>query len=176
MSIVLHMLGGRRGKSIGSVAAIAPAALTITAAPASAHRVTSAVPNCTSVHLVYESTQGTTFSGTVFVDNGTVAAKWSHVAGVDVPVSGAIDVPYAHPAGPFTMYVQWHFSTGESSGLNRVAMDCPPAAPPPRGPGGPRAGARGAPAAGGGGGAAPGPPPRSRKARGRGWRRAGPRG
>src|SRR3954451_9261864 len=131
MSIVLHMLGGRRGKSIGSVAAIALAALTITAAPASAHRVTSAVPNCTSVHLVYESTQGTTFSGTVFVDNGTVAAKWSHVAGVDVPVSGAIDVPYAHPAGPFTMYVQWHFSTGESSGLNRVAMDCTPAAPAP---------------------------------------------
>src|SRR4051812_49498317 len=128
MPKVLRMLGGpRRGRSTGSVVVIAIAALTVAAAPASAHRVTSAVPNCTSVHLVYESTQGTTFSGTVFVDNGTVAAKWSHVAGVDVPVSGAIDVPYAHPAGPFTMYVQWHFSTGESSGLNRVAMDCTPA-------------------------------------------------
>src|SRR4051794_41645887 len=131
MAMTLRRIRGRRGKSIVSVAVIALAALSIAAAPASAHRVTSAVPSCTGLQLVYESTQGTTFSGTVFVDNGTVAAKWSHVAGVDVPVSGALDVPYAHPAGPFTMYVQWHFSTGESSGLNRVAMDCTPATPAP---------------------------------------------
>jgi hypothetical protein len=122
---------GRRGKSIGAVAVIALAALSISAAPAFAHRVTSAIPDCTSVHLVYESTQGTQFSGTVYVDNGTVAATWSHVAGVDIPTSGTLDVPYTHPAGAFSVYARWAFSTGESSGLNRMPMTCSPASPSP---------------------------------------------
>jgi hypothetical protein len=122
---------GRRGKSIGAVAVIALAALSISAAPAFAHRVTSATPDCTSVHLVYESTHGTKFSGKVFVDNGTVAATWSHVAGVDIPTSGTLDVPYTHPAGAFSVYAQWWFSTGEANGLNRMSMTCSPASPSP---------------------------------------------
>jgi hypothetical protein len=135
MTMAIRKARGRTGVSLGSVTVAAFTALALLLpAAASAHRVTSAVPNCTSVHLVYESTQGTTFSGTVFTDNGTVAATWSHVAGVDIATSGTLDVPYAHPAGPFTMYARWQFSTGESSGLNRVSMDCTPAAPPPAAP------------------------------------------
>jgi len=130
MAMTLRRIRGRRGKSIVSVAVIALAALSIAAAPASAHRVTSAVPSCTGLHLVYESTQGTKFSGTVFVDNGTVAATWSHVAGVDIPTSGSIDVPYTHPAGAFSVYARWQFSTGETSGLNRMYMTCDTSPPP----------------------------------------------
>jgi hypothetical protein len=130
MTMVLRRVRGRRGKTIGSVAVIA-LALAVTAPSAFAHRA-SAVANCSALHVTYESTQGTTFAGTVFVDNGTVAATWSYVAGVNIPVSGTIDVPYAHPAGPFSVYSRWAFSTGETSGLNRVSMDCsPPAATPP---------------------------------------------
>ena len=131
MAMLLRKVRGRRGKSVASVAVIAVAALAVTAASASAHRVTSAVPDCSSIHLTYESTQGTTFSGTVFIDNGPVAATWSHVAGVDIPTSGTLDVPYTHPSGAFSVYARWQFSTGEMSGLNSVSMTCSPSTPAP---------------------------------------------
>jgi hypothetical protein len=138
MTMATRKTRGRTGVSLGSVAVAAFTALALLLpAAASAHHVSGAVPDCTSLHVTYVSSQGTTFSGTVSFNNGTVAATWNHVAGVDIPASGTINVPYTAPAGPFSLSAQWHFSSGESGTLGTASMTCttppppaPPAAPP----------------------------------------------
>jgi hypothetical protein len=119
--------------SLGT-AAIAAFTLLLLPAVASAHHVSGAVPDCTKLHVSYVSTTGTKFSGTVRLNNGTVVATWDYVAGVGgVPESGAIDVPYTAPAGPFSLSAQWQFSTGESGTVATAMMTCssPPPPPPP---------------------------------------------
>ena len=137
MTMALRRARGRTGVRLGSGAVAAFAALALLLpAVASAHHVSGAVPDCTSLHVTYVSTQGTHFTGTVHFNNGTVAATWDHVAGVDIPASGTIDVPYTAPAGPFSLSADWQFSTGESGTLATAAMTCstPPPPPPPPAP------------------------------------------
>jgi hypothetical protein len=129
--------------SLGT-AAFAALALLLPAA-ASAHHVSGAVPDCTKVRVSYVSTEGTHFTGTVRLNNGTVVATWDYVAGVGgVPASGTIDVPYTAPAGPFSLSAQWQFSTGESGTVASAMMTCsspPPPPPPPPPPAAPPAAA-----------------------------------
>jgi hypothetical protein len=137
MTMARRKARGRTGVSLGSAAVAAFAALALLLpAAASAHHVSGAVPDCTSIHVTYVSTQGTSFSGTVYFNNGTVAATWNHVAGVDIPASGTIAVPYTAPAGPFSLSANWQFSTGESGSLATASMTCstPPPPPPPPAP------------------------------------------
>jgi hypothetical protein len=132
MTMALRKGRGRRGvpKSLGALAAMAALALVLPAA-ASAHHVSGAVADCTSIHVTYVSSAGTKFTGNVYFNNGTLAANWSHVAGVDIPESGTIDVPFTAPAGAFSLSSTWQFSSGESGSLSTASMTCstPPATP-----------------------------------------------
>lgn len=116
-------------------AAVATAALggfAIFATPALAHRAAATV-DCKQGTVTYESTQGTEFKGTLYL-NDQPAASWDVVAGQNgVPVSGPLAVPYQAPIGTFSVFMRWQFSTGESSGLNRVWLTCsaPPVTPTP---------------------------------------------
>jgi hypothetical protein len=98
-------------------------------AVAQAHTVTPDV-DCSVATLVYESTPGTTLSYEIVV-NGASAVKDSLTVPPS-PVSGTVTVPYAAPAGPFTVSVNAQFSTGET-GTATKSMTCstPPAPPPP---------------------------------------------
>jgi hypothetical protein len=112
----------------------------LAASVASAHEA-SATVDCTKAVLTYESTKGTTLSGTLAV-NGQPAESWSVVAGKDVPTSGTLTVPYQAPTGPFSVVVNWQFSTGEF-GSDEKSLTCssppvvtpsPPAPPSPSPP------------------------------------------
>jgi hypothetical protein len=121
-----------RGKLI--TAAVGVLALAVPAV-ASAHHAAAEV-DCTSAKISYVSTQGTQFKGTLWV-NDVANATWNITAGQNgAPVSGTLTVPYTHPFGSFSVFARWSFSTGESSGLNRVWLSCaaPPAPPAPAPP------------------------------------------
>jgi hypothetical protein len=99
-------------------------------AAAQAHTVTPDV-DCSVATLVYESTPGTMLSYEIVV-NGVSAVKGSFTPS---PVSGTLTVPYAAPAGTFTVTVNAQFSTGETGTVTK-SMTCstapaPPAAAPP---------------------------------------------
>ena len=90
---------------------------------AQAHR-NSFTPTCAGGVAEYESTVGTRFSGEVFTGNEVKIASWDIVVGQGGHAeSGSLPVPYTL-TGSTSVYARWRFSSGESTGLNRVYMEC----------------------------------------------------
>jgi hypothetical protein len=117
-------------KVIKASAGFALALLVLLLAPgiAQAHHATAQV-TCAGATVDYVSTQGTRFSGEIYL-NDKVVGSWDFVAGqAGHPASGQLTVPY-QATGTSSVYASWRFSTGERSGLNRVWLDCPPPPPP----------------------------------------------
>jgi hypothetical protein len=120
----------------GIIIAVVAGALALAAPTVASAHTNSLYVNCLGGQARYVSTQGTEFKGTLYV-NDVPAATWDVVAGQNgVPTTGTLPIAYKAPVGTFSVFARWSFSTGESSGLNRIWLTCsaPPAPPAPAPP------------------------------------------